>query len=298
MQRKSILYGYIYIILSGVIFGCMPLMAKHIYADGVNPITLVLLRNFLSLPFLGILAVLCGHSLKINIKALPQIGGIALMGCCITPLLLFSSYRYIASGTATVFHFVYPAAVILIEIIFMRSKIRMGNIVSILICVIGIIMFYTPGQEISLTGSGIALLSGVTYAIYIVLLSSFRYKEISGFVFSFYVALICSVVLFAVCLAGGTLSLPSSVPGFLLCVLFAVLINVGAVVLFQRGTFLIGGQRAAILSTVEPITSIFIGALVFDEIILLRTGFGAFLVILASILIAFFDMREMKKKDV
>lgn len=36
-----------------------------------------------------------------------------LFGCCITPILLFSSYRYLASGMATVFHFAYPVIVVL-----------------------------------------------------------------------------------------------------------------------------------------------------------------------------------------
>ena len=35
----------------------------------------------------------------------------------------------------------------------------------------------------------------------------------------------------------------------LLCILLALVISVGAVVMFQRGTFMIGGERASILST-------------------------------------------------
>ena len=39
MQKKYVL-GYVYAVLSAVIYGCMPLMAKLIYADGVNSLTL------------------------------------------------------------------------------------------------------------------------------------------------------------------------------------------------------------------------------------------------------------------
>ena len=48
--------GYMYAIISAIIYGCMPIMAKYIYADGVNALTLVFLRNFLALPVLAILA--------------------------------------------------------------------------------------------------------------------------------------------------------------------------------------------------------------------------------------------------
>lgn len=47
-MRKKIVLGYVYALLSAVIYGCMPLMAKLIYADGVNPMTLSFLRNALA----------------------------------------------------------------------------------------------------------------------------------------------------------------------------------------------------------------------------------------------------------
>lgn len=296
MQKNQTVRGYIFVIASAIIFGCMPLMAKLIYADGVNPLSLVFLRNALSIPMLALAAKLNGQSLKMPLRALPSVSVIAMMGCCITPLLLFSSYQYIDSGTATVFHFVYPAVVVLLGIVFLKNKVKTGNLVSLLICILGVCLFYTPGESFSLWGSGIALLSGVTYAVYIVLLAGFRYKEISGFVFSFYVSVVCSAVMLIVCLCSGQMALPISFAGWGLCVLFAFAINVGAVVLFQKGTFLIGGERASILSTFEPITSVLTGVIVFHEAISLQTVVGAILVISASILIALLDMREKKKE--
>ena len=55
--------------------------------------------------------------------------------------------------------------------------------------------------------------------------------------------------------------------------------------LFQKGTFLIGAQRAAILSTFEPITSIFAGILFLHETLTLRILLGSSLTLLASVLI-------------
>ena len=295
MRKNQTVQGYIFVIASAIIFGCMPLMAKLIYAEGVNPISLVFLRSLLSIPMLAVAAKLSGNSLKISSRALPSVSIIALMGCCITPLLLFSSYQYIDSGTATVFHFIYPAVVVLLGIVFLKNKVKTGNLISLLICVVGVCFFYTPGESFSLWGSGIALLSGVTYAVYIVLLAGFRYKELSGFVFSFYVAVVCSVVMLIVCLCSGQLALPVTFKGWWLCVLFAFAINVGAVVLFQKGTFLIGGERASILSTFEPITSVFTGVIVFHEAISWQTVLGSVLVISASILIAVLDMHDKKE---
>jgi len=93
----------------------------------------------------------------------------------------------------------------------------------------------------------------------------------------------------------GNFTLPTSLRGWLLCVLLALTINVGAVILFQQGTFLIGGERASILSAVEPITGMVVGVLVFAEPLSIRSVFGSALIILAGTLIAVFDLRNGKK---
>ena len=57
-MKSKLIKGYIFAVLSAVIYGFMPLMAKHIYADGVNAVTLVFLRNALALPSLAIITFL------------------------------------------------------------------------------------------------------------------------------------------------------------------------------------------------------------------------------------------------
>lgn len=293
-MNQSIIKGYFCIIASAVIFGCMPLGVKLIYAEGVNSLSVVLLRNFLPLPFLALLAVRGGGNLKLPKGSLKETALIALFSGCLTASLLFSSYNYISSGTATVFHFIYPAATVLGSALFLREKIGRGPMICILICTAGIALFYNPADPIDLRGSALALLSGITYATYILLLSHYHYKDMSGFKLSFYVCLFTSIFLLIVGFCTNQLTFPHSAQGWLLAILVACAISVGAVVLFQQGTFLIGGQRAAILSTFEPITSLVVGAVVFDEVVGVRTLIGSFLVVLATIMIAVFDMRDAK----
>lgn len=294
MKRSSMIKGYIFIIASAVIFGCMPLMANGIYAEGVTPLSLVFFRNALSVPVLMVLSLRYQGNLKIPGKVVPSMIVTALMGCCVTPMLLFSSYRFIPSGTATVFHFVYPAVVVLAGILFLRQKIRIGTLISVAVCVVGICLFYDPGQPLNWQGSLLALFSGVTYSVYILLLPPFREKGVTGFRFSFYTAAFCAAATLMICLVSGQLAFPTTLSGWGLCLLFALAVNVGAVVLFQQGTFLIGGQRASILSTMEPVTGVLVGALVFRETISFQTATGAVLVIAASILIAVFDSKTSK----
>lgn len=293
MDRKKIITGYLLVIFSAVVFGCMPLMVKRIYADGVNSMSVVFLRNLLSVPVVGTLAWFQRKSLKVSPRALPSVAAIGIMGCCLAPVLLFSSYFFMASGTATILHFVYPAAVVLGGVLFYRERITLGSLVSMLVCVAGMAMFYSPGEPLDWRGSVLAVVSGFAYAAYILLLSHFRYKEeISGFLLNFYIFSINSLVMLGVCWVSGMLTFPSTLGGWATCCLIAVAVNAGAVAMFQWGTLIIGGQQAAILSTMEPITSVFVGILVFQETMNMRTALGSALVILASILIVVTDMKQ------
>ena len=294
-MNAKIYKGYLYAVLSAVIFGCMPLMAKYIYADGVTPMTLVFLRNLLALPSLAIIAWKQYGSLSVPAKALPSMSIISLIGCCVTPILLFSSYQFIASGTATVFHFIYPSIVVIAGILFLRKRAQLGNILSVIICAVGVALFYTPGQPLDLKGSVLALASGFTFATYVILLSCFKYSKVSGFLFSFHVAAMASVFTLITCLVSGNLALPTTAGCWALCFFFAMLVTTGAVVLFQQAAFIIGGERSSILSTLEPTTSVIVGILVFHEPVGLRTILGSALVIIASLLIAVFDIKAAKR---
>jgi drug/metabolite transporter (DMT)-like permease len=241
---------------------------------------------------LAVLTYRQSRSFEIPVKALPTIVAIALMGCCVTPLLLYGSYQYIATGVATVFHFIYPAVVVVIGLTIFRKKPNWGMIRAVLLCIVGICMFYNPNEPLNWTGCALALASGITYAIYVALLSVFRYKDVSGFKLSFYVSVVCAAIMLMVCLVGGKLTLPTTGMGWLLCILLALVINVGAVVMFQKGTFYIGGERAYVLSKVEPMTGVILGVTVLSEKITVLAGVGAALVIAACIMIAVVDAKQ------
>lgn len=295
MAAQKVFRGYVYSILSAVIYGLMPLMATHIYADGVNAMTLVFLRNFLALPSLALLAYIESKTLKIKIKPFFSISILSFLGCTLTPILLFSSYNYIPSGTATIFHFVYPTLVVIIGLVFLKRKMEKATLISIAFCLVGIAVFYNPQDTFHFGGAGLALMSGVTFAIYVVLLSKFESLENMGFLFSFYVALWSSIITFILCVSTNSLLLPQSFNGWLLCALFALLVTTGAVVLFQQGTFIIGGERSAILSTLEPITGVVVGIWLLGEKCKLNIILGSVLVLAASVIITISDIKKQKE---
>lgn len=286
------LKGCAYIIVSAVIFGCMPLMAKNIYAEGVNAISLVLLRNVLALPVLYLLL----RAKKINIRPsnkgeIKRITLLGLYGSVLTPALLFYSYNYISSGMATTLHFVYPVFVLLGCAVFFHDKIGLIKGCSVLLGSIGMLFFYTPGESAQFVGMALAIISGITYAAYIVYLDKSGLGKEHPFKIGFGMAFVCSALLGAFVMLTGSLTLPKSFFGWALCFFFAMAVMVGAVALFQMGAAIVGPQRAAILSTFEPITGIAVGILAFNEPFGLKTALGSVLIITAVVLLTVFDKK-------
>ena len=295
---KHSLKGYLFVITSAVIYGCMPLGAKIIYADGVNAMSLVLYRNLLAIPVMAALVKLEGGSLRITKKEFGKITLLSLLGACITPLLLFLSYNYISSGTATTFHFIYPAMVVLGGILFLREKVRISSLLCVILCTAGACLFYTPEQHIDPFGSVLALLSGVVFAAYILMLSRSGLNNMSGFKLSMYMAMVCATVMAILCIATGNLTFPATLGGWVACLIFSIALCIGAVYLFQQGAFLIGSQKASILSTLEPITSLIIGVTIFHEALTSRAIFGAILIIAATVGISLMDLLAAKRAHI
>lgn len=146
MERRTPWLGYLCVILSAVIFGCMPLGANFLYAQGVTPMSLVFLRNLLSLP---VLALLCQKQggLRISRGALLETSLTGFFGCCITPILLFSSYCYLASGMATVFHFAYPVIVVLGGLV-LRERVQKKALFCAILCSLGILLLIDPSGAV------------------------------------------------------------------------------------------------------------------------------------------------------
>ena len=294
---NRIFRGYLFVILSAILFGCLPLAANIAYDNGLNALSLVFYRNLFALPILYLPIRLRGEPLRISRQEFTNILPLSILGFCINPALLFTSYNYLPAGTSTTFHFIYPAMTILGGVVLFRQKVGWGRVFSVLLCSVGILLFYEPGGALDPFGSAIALASGVTYALYIILLDYFRLESLSRFKLSFYISATCATVMLVVCLVTGTFRLPGNALCLGVCFLTAFLAGAAANVLFQNGTLIIGGQRASILSTFEPITSIVTGVLIFSDPFTLRSALGTVCVLAATVLIAVFDMRTQAQRQ-
>ena len=134
-------------------------------------------------------------------------------------------------------------------------------------------------------------MSGFTFATYVAGLDHLNLSRISAFKLSLYMSSVASIISLLISFMQGKFSLPSNLAVLVLCFIFSLMLNIGAVILFQYGTFIIGSQRSSILSTFEPITSIFVGIIVLNEVFTLRYLIGTSFILFSVILLAIFDRK-------
>lgn len=286
--------GIISVITSAIIFGAMPLVAKMVYEENGNSLTLTFIRFLLSIPLLYlIIKIKGGIDLKITKLEFYKISLLSILGYSATAILLFTSYSYISAGMATTVHFIYPVLVVVACMVIYKDKPNIIKIISVILCIVGILMFYNNEGLLNIHGIIIAFSSGITYAFYILYLEKSILKDMNTLKLTFFLCTISSVVLFLLCITTGNLVLNMTLKGWLLTIILSVSITLGGVCLFQNGIKIIGSQSSSILSTFEPITSILLGLLILNETLTFKTVLGIIFILVASLLVAVFENNQV-----
>ena len=159
--------GVICALISGILFGTMPLMAKTAYTLGSNAYTVAFGRFFTGAVASGVVILIrYGTVYKITARQLAKIAVLSVFFAAM-PCMLYGSYRYIDSGLATTLHFTYPIIVMLISVFVFRMKFSRTGMLCLLMCAAGIMCLCNSEGNMDSRGMLLAAGSGVVYAVYI-----------------------------------------------------------------------------------------------------------------------------------
>ncbi|BDD06930.1 DMT multidrug transporter (plasmid) [Aureibacter tunicatorum] len=286
-MKKKYNIGAFYVMLSSVLFGLMPYFAKTLYSTGATPQAVLAYRFFLG-ALLALGWIRCKKiDLRIDRSSLIRIFIIALVGMCLTTSMLFMSFQYVSSGLAMALHFAYPAFTVLISVMLFRLKFTLRKAASVALSMIGIVLISELSFESnSLKGMALAILSAVTYAIYIISITHHKLRNLETSIINFYMFGFSSIILSLWAYFDGGFFTPSSGEEYFALGGLAFVSTFIAIMLFAKGAQLIGASDASLLSTMEPITSIILGVIFFGELLKPVHLIGVVLIILSIILVA------------
>jgi len=291
---KSSVKGYIYVMLSAVLFGFTPVLAAMSYEGGNNGVNMTFLRALLPIPILFLLAR------REKVKKISKrqalisvILGVFAYGCT---LQLNLSYAYISVGVATTLHFLYPLYVSLYELTVQKIKKSPLYFVGLFAALLGAAFFLDQtGQGFDIKGVSLALISGIFYAAYMIILDGEKERALPLFSLTLGISLTGFVVFGAFGLITRELTFNMTQKAWAFAFVAAILSSVGAIVLFQAGLRVIGKADAAIFSLLEPICSIIFSILLMGDRMTFTKLLGCALIIFGLFLTTAAEKRSAFK---
>lgn len=264
---------------SAILFGITPLLTTSIYSYGINTMTTVFYRSIFALVLSAFLCKYQHISLRISYTQLKALAISAICGSGLTTILLFQSYSYIDTGSATGLHFLYPLFVALSARLFFKEPLGKRKMFALLLACSAMLLFLWDGNAYGFLGYGLAIASAITYAFYMIYSEKKHLTYMKPFQLSFYLALFTALQTFILHLFKPQLqfSLPLSAYGMIL--LLALCSAIFAVILLQIGIRELSSSTAALFCLLEPITSLIVGILFLQESLSPNKLIAAFLII-------------------
>jgi drug/metabolite transporter (DMT)-like permease len=258
--------GIIFTMISAIVYGISPVLIKSAYDGGATAASVAFLR-ILSLPVLLAIMRTKKISLSLTRRETKDVIISCGVGFGITTLLLFGSYAHISVGMATNLHFIYPITVSVVCVCFFHDKFSMRMAFALVMCTAGVFLFMenTPGTGAGTKGIVMALVSGLTYAFFLVYVDKSEMKNMNHFKLSFWLSIMLTIFFGVYGTLTETLVLNLTKTAWIICAANSILCAVVAVTALQIGIQLSGAATASILSTLEPITSFVLGVMILGE---------------------------------
>lgn len=289
--------GYLAIIAASILYGIMPVLSKELLLEGMNSNSIVVWRFGFSAVFCLAIMWIKKISFKASFRQIRAMVTVGILGFGLTATLLTASYSYIPVGLATMFHFSYPLFVLLIMVAITRERLGSLRAIAAVCVVAGLVLMMDFHGGANYTGMILALLSGITYALYVVSNQKSCFRMLDGFTSMFYVLVASSVFFTLQSLISGSLMAPATPKGWLLAMSIGLFCTVISLRLLLYGISVLGAANASILNILEPLTSLAAGILIYGDRLSGLTIAGCFLVILAILLVSFAGRRSVKKQN-
>ena len=299
--------GILYAILASVAFGVMPIFAKFAYINGSNSNTVLFFRFSIAAIILFIYLNLKKVSIKVSKKQFILLFITGFLGYTMTTQTLFSSYNYLGVGLATSLHFIYPAFVCILEYILLKKGMSKNKLFSLIFAGLGVYALIAfENNTLSTLGVFLAIFSGFSYAINIMLMSMKEVKDVDNKVVTMYVTFGAATGIFIYGILNGSLVTKISMNLTVSYICIAVISTILSMVLLLKGIELIGASSASILGTFEPIVSIVMGIIIFKEQLTFSLIMGTIFILISTVILAkdksgndtIEEIKEKKSKDV
>ena len=284
------LTGIILIAISAASFGTLAIFGRYAYAENIDTFTLLFLRFGFSASFMTLMLILRKEPFPRG-RVLAQLIGMGGIGYAGQSFLYLTAIKYASAGLVALLLYLYPFFVAILSMIFLQEKLTRVKAFALALALCGTALTVGPvsGQPI---GAIMAIVAALGYSIYIIVGANVM-KHVSPFQSSTVIFASASVVYGLLTFTNG-IHLPQTNFGWLLIAGIVVVSTIIPVTTFLAGLERIGPTNAAMLSTIEPIITVFLATVLFGDKLAPIVLAGGALILIAVVILTRSEMRSIE----
>ncbi|MDX9995333.1 MAG: DMT family transporter [Rhodocyclaceae bacterium] len=275
--------GVFWIVLSSVGFGAMAIFAKLAYRDGVSLPTMLFLRFAIA----G--ALLAGWGMMRGVRWprgrtllwLVGMGGIGYVGQSFS---YFAALQYASAGLVALLLYLYPAIVVVLSALLFRRAIGTGRGWAVAVALAGTALTVGGDLHSELPGILLGIACACIYSAYI--LAGEGVMPRAGPLPAATVVMLSAAAVFGAASWSAGPSWPATFGGWTAVLAIAVFSTLLAILGFFKGLEKLGAADASTLSTLEPLVTLTLAALVLGEGVTAMQLAGGALILAAVVYLA------------
>lgn len=297
-KPKTDFIGAAFVLVAAIGFSTKAIFVKLAYDDptllknAVDPITLLMLRMGFALPLFALIAWWDSRGKSpLSTREWLAVVVLGILGYYASSLFDFMGLQYISAALERLILFLNPTIVVLISAVAFHFRIGKRDVFALAVSYLGIALVFVHDLQFNpekvLLGGSLVLLSALLYAGYLVG-GGEMVKRVGAVRFAAYASIVSTVAIALHFLATHAPAvLTAQTPRvYWLSGWMAIVSTVFPIIMMAEGMRRIGSSNAAMISSIGPIATIFMGAVFLNEPVTLLQLAGAALVLVGVMVIS------------
>jgi drug/metabolite transporter (DMT)-like permease len=280
--------GYIYSIISAVLFGSAGLIVKLAYVEGIEPIALLTLQYFIAVVLMFLVLLIKNkQELKVSGKELFHLFMLGVIGNSFMTVFYYTAYEYLPMAMVTILLYTYPIMVFLYSLLFRKEDISNTKTLALITAFIGCILalgILGGGLRYSFKGIIFGILSAVFYA-FMNVYSESKLQNVKPLTINAYSTLFSLISLILYSFPDFIFNGQVTFSIFNYTLILAVFCEIIPLTLMYAAIKHIGSLKASIIGNIETPTAMLLSFLILKENLDFAQIIGAILVFYAVYLI-------------
>ncbi|WP_051931788.1 DMT family transporter [Clostridium sp. KNHs214] len=280
--------GYIYSIISAVLFGSAGLFVKYAHSTGLESVSLLTIQYIFAIIIMFCLIMIKNkREVKVNKKTLINLAMMGVLGNTFMTVFYYKAFEYLPVPLVTILLYTYPIMVFFYSIIFKKEKVTLKKSLAVALAFFGCILtleLLSGKIQYSIRGIMYGGLCAVFYAFMNIFTES-KLENVPPLTINAYSTLFSLIALLIYKPLNYSTLTSLSVKGISSIIILAVFCEVIPLTLLYAAISYIGALKVSIIANLEVPSAVFIAFLFLGETVSITQAVGIVLVIVATMLI-------------